>query len=36
MRSRGRRFVETERNWPNSVARYEGVYGRITAARAMS
>jgi PEP-CTERM/exosortase A-associated glycosyltransferase len=29
MRARGRRFVETERNWPNSVARYEDVYGRL-------
>jgi PEP-CTERM/exosortase A-associated glycosyltransferase len=29
MRARGRRFVETERNWPNSVARYEKVYGRL-------
>jgi PEP-CTERM/exosortase A-associated glycosyltransferase len=29
MRARGRRFVETERNWPNSVARYEGVYGSL-------
>jgi PEP-CTERM/exosortase A-associated glycosyltransferase len=29
MRARGRRFVETERNWPGSVARYEGVYGSL-------
>jgi PEP-CTERM/exosortase A-associated glycosyltransferase len=29
MRARGRRFVETERNWPNSVQRYESVYGRL-------
>ena len=29
MRARGRRFVETERNWPNSVQRYENVYGRL-------
>lgn len=29
MRARGRRFVETERNWRASVARYEQVYGRI-------
>ena len=29
MRGRGRRFVETERNWTNSVARYQGVYGRL-------
>jgi PEP-CTERM/exosortase A-associated glycosyltransferase len=26
MRARGRRFVETERNWTNSVARYQRVY----------
>ena len=31
MRARGRRFVETERNWPNSVARYEGVYESLVA-----
>ena len=29
MRARGRRFVETERNWPNSVARYEKVYAGL-------
>jgi PEP-CTERM/exosortase A-associated glycosyltransferase len=29
MRARGRRFVETERNWTNSVARYEGVYSQL-------
>lgn len=29
IRARGRRFVETERNWTNSVARYEGVYGPL-------
>lgn len=28
-RERGRRYVESERNWPASVARYEGVYGRL-------
>ncbi len=32
MRARGRRFVETERNWPKSVAKYERVYGRIARA----
>jgi PEP-CTERM/exosortase A-associated glycosyltransferase len=29
MRAAGRRFVETERNWKVSVARYQGVYGRL-------
>ena len=29
MREAGRRFVETERNWTNSVARYRGVYGSL-------
>ena len=29
MREAGRRFVETERNWTNSVARYRGVYGAL-------
>ena len=29
MRQRGRAFVETERNWPASVARYEQVYARL-------
>lgn len=29
MRAAGRRFVETERNWKASVARYQGVYGRL-------
>jgi glycosyltransferase involved in cell wall biosynthesis len=33
MRSRGRRFVETERNWTNSVARYKDVYGRLAGKR---
>ena len=32
MRAAGRRFVETERNWPNSVARYREVFARLTAA----
>lgn len=32
MRAAGRRFVETERNWPNSVARYRGVFTRLTSA----
>jgi PEP-CTERM/exosortase A-associated glycosyltransferase len=29
MRQRGRAFVESERNWPASVARYEQVYARL-------
>lgn len=29
-RAAGRRFVEQERNWTNSVARYDGVYRRLT------
>ena len=32
MRAAGRRFVEAERNWPNSVARYREVFARLTAA----
>lgn len=32
LRQAGRNFVETERNWRNSVARYRGVYGRLTGA----
>jgi PEP-CTERM/exosortase A-associated glycosyltransferase len=32
MRLRARRFVETERSWQNSVARYRDVYGRLIAA----
>ena len=31
MRSAGRRFVETERTWANSIARYVGPYQKITA-----
>lgn len=31
LREAGRRFVETERNWRMSVARYKDVYGRLTA-----
>ena len=26
----GRRYVETERNWPVSVARYKKIYGGLT------
>ena len=29
LRKNGRRFVETERNWAASVARYQGVYGSL-------
>jgi PEP-CTERM/exosortase A-associated glycosyltransferase len=29
MRQTARAFVETERNWPGSVARYQHVYGQI-------
>lgn len=31
MRRRGRRFVEVERTWAHSVARYGDVYGRLLA-----
>jgi hypothetical protein len=31
MRVRGRRFVEIERTWAHSVARYRDVYGRLLA-----
>ncbi len=34
VRRAGRRFVEAERNWPASVARYEGVYRPLLDARA--
>jgi PEP-CTERM/exosortase A-associated glycosyltransferase len=30
LRANGRRFVETERNWPVSVARYKQIYARLT------
>lgn len=33
MRAAGRQFVETERNWKNSVSRYAGVYARAMEAR---
>jgi glycosyltransferase involved in cell wall biosynthesis len=29
LRRRGRQFVETERSWEASVARYRGVYGAL-------
>jgi PEP-CTERM/exosortase A-associated glycosyltransferase len=30
LRVNGRHFVETERNWPISVARYKSIYARLT------
>jgi glycosyltransferase involved in cell wall biosynthesis len=30
LRQAGREYVETERNWPVSVARYKNIYGRLT------
>jgi PEP-CTERM/exosortase A-associated glycosyltransferase len=30
LKAAARRYVETERTWKMSVARYEGVYGRLT------
>lgn len=30
LRANGRRFVENERNWPISVARYKQIYARLT------
>jgi glycosyltransferase involved in cell wall biosynthesis len=30
LRAQGRRFVEDERTWAASVARYKGVYGPLT------
>ena len=29
LRAAARAFVETQRNWPISVARYRGIYGRL-------
>ena len=34
LRSAGRAYVETERNWPVSVARYKNIYGSITGLKA--
>lgn len=34
LRAAGRHYVETERNWPVSVARYQQIYGRLTQKRA--
>jgi glycosyltransferase involved in cell wall biosynthesis len=28
MRANGRRFVEEERNWDNSIANYKTIYGK--------
>jgi len=30
LRAAGRHYVESERNWPVSVARYQDIYGRLT------
>jgi PEP-CTERM/exosortase A-associated glycosyltransferase len=30
LRAAGREYVESERNWPVSVARYKNIYGRLT------
>lgn len=30
LRAAGREYVETERNWPVSVARYKNIYSRLT------
>jgi glycosyltransferase involved in cell wall biosynthesis len=32
IRAQGRRFVEEERNWPRSVARYQPVFDRLAGA----
>lgn len=34
LRAEGRRYVETERNWHASVARYKHIYGRLTGRQA--
>jgi PEP-CTERM/exosortase A-associated glycosyltransferase len=34
LRVAGREYVETERNWPVSVARYKNIYGRLTGLKA--
>jgi glycosyltransferase involved in cell wall biosynthesis len=34
LRQAGREYVENERNWPVSVARYKNIYGRLTGALA--
>ncbi|MDO8651364.1 MAG: glycosyltransferase, partial [Undibacterium sp.] len=30
LRSAARQFVETERNWPRSVARYQAIYQQLS------
>jgi glycosyltransferase involved in cell wall biosynthesis len=34
LRRAGRDYVENERNWPVSVARYKNIYGRLTGLKA--
>jgi glycosyltransferase involved in cell wall biosynthesis len=34
LRAAGREFVESERNWTVSVARYKNIYGRLTGSAA--
>jgi glycosyltransferase involved in cell wall biosynthesis len=34
LRAAGREYVETERNWRVSVARYKNIYGHLTARKA--
>jgi PEP-CTERM/exosortase A-associated glycosyltransferase len=34
LRAAGRHYVESERNWPVSVARYKRIYGRLTGEQA--
>ena len=34
LRVAGREYVELERNWPVSVARYKNIYGRLTGLQA--
>jgi PEP-CTERM/exosortase A-associated glycosyltransferase len=34
LRAAGRHYVESERNWPVSVARYKSIYGRLTGLQA--
>jgi glycosyltransferase involved in cell wall biosynthesis len=34
LRAAGREYVESERNWPVSVARYKHIYGRLTGSAA--
>jgi PEP-CTERM/exosortase A-associated glycosyltransferase len=33
LRRAGREYVETERNWPVSVARYKNIYGQLTGSK---